>query len=165
MNKRVQSFIEHFIYLIEDNKFNELYVAAEKYLVKEDIHILTECLIDPEVGCKVLSSMRYVPKYYLSTNTTITQIELPDSIEIVRARAFDKCINLEEVILPESVAVVDAYAFANCYSLKKLVVKNPDTSFTVLSTAFSDNVEIYCKPGSKVEVYANEVWHYPVHHI
>ena len=165
MNERVRSFIEHFIYLIEDNKFNELYVEAEKYLVKEDIHILTECLIDPEVGCKVLSNMRYVPKYYLATNTTITQIELPDSIEIVRARAFDKCINLEEVILPESVAVVDAYAFANCYSLKKLVVKNPDTSFTVLSTAFSDKVEIYCKPGSKVEVYANEVWYYPVHHI
>ena len=165
MNKRVQSFIEHFIYLIEDNKFNELYVEAEKYLPKEDIHILTECLIDPKVGCKVLSNMRYVPKYYLATNTTITQIELPDSIEIVRAKAFDKCINLEEVILPESVAVVDAYAFANCYSLKKLVVKNPDTSFTLFSTAQSNKVEIYCKPGSKVEVYANEVWHYPVHHI
>ena len=165
MNKRVQSFIENYIYLIEDNKFNELYIEAEKYLPKEDIHILTECLIDPKVGCKVLSNMRYVPKYYLATNTTITEIELPDSIQIVRARAFDKCINLEEVILPESVAVVDAYAFANCYSLKKLVVKNPDTSFTLFSTMQSNKIEIYCKPGSKVEVYANEVWHYPVHHI
>lgn len=165
MNKRVQSFIEHFIYLIEDNKFNELYVEAEKYLPKEDIHILTECLIDPKVGCKVLSNMRYVPRYYLATNTTITQIELPDSIEIVRARAFDKCINLEEVILPESVAVVDAHAFSNCYSLKKLVVKNPECSFTILSTVQSNKVEVYCKPGSKVEEYAKEVWHYPVHHI
>lgn len=165
MNERVRAFIEHFIYLIEDNKFNELYVEAEKYLPSKDIHILTECLIDPEVGCKVLSNMRYVPKYYLATNTTITQIELPDSIEIVRARAFDNCINLEEVILPESVAVVDTHAFASCYNLKKLVVKNPDTSFTLFSTAYSDNVEIYCKPGSKVEQYANEVWHYPVHHI
>lgn len=165
MNERVRSFIEHFIYLIEDNKFNKLYIEAEKYLPKEDIHILTECLIDPKVRCKVLSNMSYVPKYYLATNATITQIELPDSIEIVRARAFDKCINLEEVILPESVKVVDAYAFANCYSLKKLVVKNSDTSLTLLSTAFSDKVEIYCKPGSKVEKYANEVWHYPVHHI
>ena len=165
MNKRVQSFIEKYIYLIEDNKFNELYIEAEKYLPKEDIHILTECLIDPKVGCKVLSNMRYVPKYYLATNTTITEIELPDSIEIVRARAFDKCINLEEVILPESVVVVDAYAFSSCYNLKKLVVKNPDTLFTLLSTAFSDKVEIYCKPESKVELYANEVWHYPVHHI
>ena len=165
MNERVRSFIEHFIYLIEYNKFNELYVEAEKYLPKEDIHILTECLIDPKDGCKVLSNMRYVPKYYLATNTTITQIELPDSIEIVRARAFDKCFNLEEVILPESVSVVDANAFSNCYSLKKLVVKNPDTSFSILSTVQSNKVEVYCKPGSKVEVYANEVWHYPVHHI
>lgn len=165
MNKRVQSFIEKYIYLIEDNKFNELYVEAEKYLPKEDIHILTECLIDPEVGCKVLSTMSYVPKYYLATNTTTTQIELPDSIEIIRARAFDKCINLEEVILPESVVVVDAYAFSSCYSLKKLVVKNPETSFTLFSTVQSNKVEIYCKPGSKVEQYANEVWHYPVHYI
>ena len=164
MNKRVQSFIEHFIYLIEDNKFNELYVEAEKYLPKEDIHILTECLIDPEVACKELRNMTYLPKYYLETNTTITEIELPDSIEIIRARAFDKCINLEEVILPEPVAVVDANAFSNCYSLKKLVVKNPDTSFSILATVQSDKVEIYCKPGSKVEE-ANEVWHYPVHHI
>lgn len=165
MNERVRSFIEKYIYLIDDNKFNELYVEAEKYLPKEDIHILTECLIHPQVGCKVLSYMRYVPKYYLATNSAITQIELPDSIQIVRARAFDKCINLEEVILPESIVVVDAYAFANCYSLKKLVVKNPDTSFTLLSTAHSNKVEIYCKPRSKVEKYANEVWHYPVHHI
>lgn len=165
MNERVQSFIEKYIELIEDNKFNVLYIEAEKYLPKDDIHILTECLIDPEVGCKVLSNMRYVPKYYLATNTTITQIELPDSIEVIRARAFDKCFNLEEVILPESVAVVDAYAFANCYSLKKLVVRNPECSFTMFSTAFSNKVEIYCKPGSKVETWANEVWHYPVHHI
>ena len=165
MNERVRSFIEKYIYLIEDNNFNELYIEAEKYLPKEDIHILTECLIDPKVGCKVLSNMRYVPKYYLATNTTITQIELPDSIEIVRARAFDKCINLEEVILPESVAVVDAHAFSNCYSLKKLVVKNPECSFTILSTVQSNKVEVYCKPGSKVEEYAKEVWHYPVHHI
>ena len=165
MNKRVRSFIEKYIYLIEDNKFNKLYIEAEKYLPKEDIHILTECLIDPKVGCKVLSNMTYVPKYYLATNGTITQIELPDSIEMVRARAFDKCFNLEEVILPESVEFVDANAFSSCYSLKKLVVKNPDTSFSLLSTTLSDNVEIYCKPGSKVELYANEVWHYPVHHI
>ena len=165
MNERVRSFIEKYIYLIEDNKFNKLYIEAEKYLPKEDIHILTECLIDPKVGCKVLSNMTYVPKYYLATNGTITQIELPDSIEMVRARAFDKCFNLEEVILPESVEFVDANAFSSCYSLKKLVVKNPDTSFSLLSTTLSDNVEIYCKPGSKVELYANEVWHYPVHHI
>lgn len=165
MNERVRSFIEHFIYLIEDNKFNKLYIEAEKYLSNEDIHILTECLIDPKVGCKVLSNMRYVPKYYLATNTTITQIELPDSIEVVRARAFDKCLNLQEVILPESVAVVDGYVFAVCPSLKKLVVKNPNTAFSIFSTVGSNNIEIYCKPGSKVEQYANEAWHYPVHHI
>ena len=164
MNERVRFFIEKYIDLIEDNKFNGLYVEAEKYLPEDDIHILTECLIDPQEGCKVLSNMTYVPKYYLATNTTITQIELPDSIKIIRARAFDKCINLEEVILPASVEVVDANAFSNCYSLKKLVVKNPDTSFSIVSTALSNNVEIYCKPRSKVEE-ANEVWHYPVHHI
>ena len=165
MNERVRSFIEHFIYLIEDNNFSKLYVEAEKYLPSSDIHLLTECLIHPEVNLQVLSSMNTVPKYYLATNTEITAIEIPDSIEVVGARAFDKCLNLQEVILPESVAVVDGHAFAICPSLKKLVVKNPETSFSIFSTVGSDNIEIYCKPGSKVEKYANEVWHYPVHHI
>lgn len=165
LKPRIKDFIEQYIYLIENNQFTELYAEAEKYLPNSDIHLLTECLIHPEVNLQVLSSMNTVPKYYLATNTEITAIEIPDSIEVVGARAFDKCLNLQEVILPESVAVVDGHAFAICPSLKKLVVKNPETSFSIFSTVGSDNIEIYCKPGSKVEKYANEVWHYPVHHI
>lgn len=165
MNTHVQSFIERFIYLIEDNKFNELYMEAEKYLPKESIHILTECLIHPDVDCKVLSNMSYVPKYYLATNTDITAIEIPDSIDLISSRAFDKCLNLKEVILPESISIVDGYAFSTCPSLTKLVVKNPDTLFSILAMEGSRNIEIYCKPGSKVEKRSNEIWHYPVHHI
>ena len=165
LKPRVKEFIEHYIHLIENNQFNELYVEAEKYLDKSEIHLLTESLINPEVNLQVLSNMYYVPKYYLANNTELTAIEIPDSIKIIRARAFDKCLNLKEVILPKSVEVVDAYAFANCYSLEKLVVNNPECTFTALSTALSTHVKIYCKPGSKVETWANEVWHYPVHHI
>ena len=165
LKPRIKDFIEHYVHLIENNQFTELYAEAEKYLPTSDIHLLTECLIHPDVGLQVLSNMTTIPKYYLATNTQITAIEIPDSIEVVGARAFDKCLNLQEVILPESVAVVDGHAFATCPSLKKLVVKNPETAFSLFSTVGSNNVEIYCKPGSKVEVYANEVWHYPVHHI
>ena len=161
----IKDFIEHYIYLIENNQFTELYAEAEKYLPTSDIHLVTECLIHPEVNLQVLSNMNIVPKYYLATNTEITAIEIPDSIEVVGARAFDKCLNLQEVILPESVAIVDGYAFATCPSLTKLVIKNPDTNFSIFSTEGSKHIEIYCKPGSKVEKYANEVWHYPIHHI
>lgn len=161
----IKDFIEHYIHLIENNQFTELYAEAEKYLPTSDIHLLTECLIHPNVGLQVLSNMEAIPPYYLATNTEITAVEIPNSIKLIRKRAFDKCLNLQEIILPESLDVVDGYAFAVCPSLKKLVVKNPDTSFSIFSTVGSDNVEIYCKPGSKVEQYANEVWHYPVHHI
>lgn len=165
LNLRVKEFIEHYIHLIENNQFNELYVEAEKYLDKSEIHLLTESLINPEVNLQVLSNMYYVPKYYLATNTEITAIEIPDSIDIIGARAFDKCLNLQEVILPESLEVVDGYAFATCPSLTKLVVKNPETSFSIFSTEGSKHIQIYCKPGSKVETWANEVWHYPIIHI
>ena len=165
LKPRIKDFIERYIHFIENNQFNELYVEAEKYLDKSEIHLLTESLINPEINLQVLSNMYYVPKYYLATNTDITAVELPDSIKIVRARAFDKCLNLQEIILPESVEVVDAYAFSTCPSLTKLIVKNPETSFSIFSTAGSKHIEIYCKPGSKVEKYAKEVWHYPVHHI
>lgn len=165
LKSRIKDFIEHYIHLIENNQFNELYVEAEKYLDKSEIHLLTESLINPEINLQVLSSMYYVPKYYLATNTTITAIEIPDSIQLIAARAFDKCLNLQEVILPESVEFVDGWAFSTCPSLTKLVVKNLETSFSIFSTEGSKHIEIYCKPGSKVEKYANEIWHYPVHHI
>lgn len=165
LKSRIKDFIEHYIHLIENNQFNELYKEASKYLTDSEIHLLTECLIHPEVNLQVLSNMNTIPKYYLATNTEITAIEIPDSIEVIGARAFDRCLNLQEVILPESVEVVDGYAFATCLSLKKLVVKNPNTAFSIFSTVGSNNVEIYCKPGSKVEQYANELWHYPIHHI
>ena len=162
LKPRIKDFIERYIHLIENNQFNELYVEAEKYLDKSEIHLLTESLINPEINLQVLSNMYYVPKYYLATNTDITAVELPDSIKIVRARAFDKCLNLQEIILPESVEVVDAYAFANCPSLKTLIVKNPECSFTMFSTAYSNNITVHCKAGSKIETWAREVWNYPI---
>lgn len=162
---RIKDFIEHHIHLIENNQFTELYREAEKYLTNSEIHLLTECLIHPDVNLQVLSNMNRVPKYYLATNTAITAVEIPDSIQLIAARAFDRCLNLQEIILPESVEYVDGWAFSICPSLTKLVVKNPDTSFSIFSTEGSKHIEIYCKPGSKVEKYANEVWHYPIHHI
>lgn len=162
LKPRVKEFIEHYIHLIENNQFNELYVEAENYLDTSEIHLLTESLINPEINLQVLSNMYYVPKYYLATNTDITAVELPDSIKIVRARAFDKCLNLQEIILPESVEVVDAYAFANCPSLKTLIVKNPECSFSTLSTVFSKNITVHCKAESKVEIWTREVWKYPI---
>ena len=52
--------------------------------------------------------------------TSITEINLPSSLESIGVSAFWNCNGLKTLIIPEGVKSIDSYAFRYCYSLQTL---------------------------------------------
>ena len=62
------------------------------------------------------------------------KIKIRDTVEIIRAFAFENCKNLESVFLPDSVREIAAYAFKNCEKLREIHI--PKTVTKIEEGAF-----------------------------
>lgn len=51
---------------------------------------------------------------------TIKYLELPDTLEIIGAQAFDECCHLEEIKFPKGLLRIESTAFCGCVALKEL---------------------------------------------
>ena len=87
---------------------------------------------------------------------SLTNIEIPDGVEHIQDMTFYGCTNLTEVKIPDSVTSIGNIAFAYCTSLTE--VKIPNSVTYIGSEAFKDcnNLTIYGYVGSTAETYAKE---------
>ena len=71
-------------------------------------------------------------------NSELMIVEIPDSVTIIGAHAFEHCNNLQEITLPESITYIGSAAFSHCTSLRKITipknVKNLDVSLFAFCT-------------------------------
>lgn len=77
--------------------------------------------------------------------TQIKEIEIPDSVTSLGAKAFYSCTSLESVKLSKEITLIGGYTFYNCSSLKNIVI--PDKVITINDYAFAgctnlENVKI-----------------------
>lgn len=89
---------------------------------------------------------------YAFRNSNITKIVVPDTVEIIEARAFYECDALEEVQLPERVTFMSREAFAGCQHMKQLILPegakefdfewNKVSQYLYLPSTFVDAVDI-----------------------
>ena len=86
--------------------------------------------------------------------STISHIDLPDTIRNIRRRAFYKARALKAIELPESVMYIDDEAFAQCPKLRE--VKLTGNIKYISESAFNDNskVTFICPKGSYADEYA-----------
>ena len=61
--------------------------------------------------------------------TSITGIEIPDSVTEIGYKAFNVCSNLTYVLLPNSLTTIDVNAFTNCRALTGIIL--PDNLITI----------------------------------
>ena len=54
--------------------------------------------------------------------STMKEINLPDSIELIGGGAFSNCYYLESITLPSGLKTIEPGAFARCYSLKSVYI-------------------------------------------
>ena len=57
-------------------------------------------------------------------NSSLTTINLPDTLEVIGLDAFKKCINLNNVVLPDSLHTLEQGAFNRCSALSNIKLPN-----------------------------------------
>ncbi|MEE1219149.1 MAG: leucine-rich repeat protein [Ruminococcus sp.] len=55
-------------------------------------------------------------------STSVTSIQLPDTLEFLDAYAFRGCRSLKSIVIPDSVTTIREYAFAGCSSAESLII-------------------------------------------
>ena len=139
MKDLTKVFIEQYIDLITENKFEELYLIAikEQMAIEDLTNTLYKADIDP------LKHMNYIPVKFLyesqeSVNgfvipdgidsiqqhafyeTDLTEIIIPEGVTSIYSRAFGSCKNLLFVTLPHSIDFIDRAVFIGCHALAEI---------------------------------------------
>ena len=166
-------FIEQYISLITDNKFEELYrIALREHIAIED---LTNSLLQADIN--PLEHMSYVPQdfFYRSTKsidgfiipnnivairerafygTDLTEIVIPQGVQSIYTYAFARCKNLLFVTLPHSIEFIDRIVFTGCESLAEVRYNGTleewnkiDRHYKWLSVSGILTVRLICKDG------------------
>ena len=89
-------------------------------------------------GCNSLQTvvleegLRYI--YEICNNSTVREVIMPDSLEIIGTYAFAGCSNLEEINFPNRLKIIGDNAFNGCTGLKRIEI--PDTVTRIDRSAF-----------------------------
>ena len=78
--------------------------------------------------------VRYIGKYAFSNNSTLTSVELPESLTELCSRAFEGCIMLESVNIPSKLTKISSFTFYSCISLSAIEI--PDNITEIEESAF-----------------------------
>ena len=113
MRDLTKVFIEQYVDLITENKFEDLYrIALREHVVIED---LTNSLL--KAGIYPLEHMSYIPQeFFYKSAKSIDGFIIPNNIVDIRERAFYET-DLTEIIIPEGVQSIYTLAFARCKDL------------------------------------------------
>lgn len=62
--------------------------------------------------------------YNAFTGKGISEVVIPDSVEVIEKNAFDSCSGLTKITLPASLKLIENNAFANCSGLTEVIFNN-----------------------------------------
>lgn len=71
------------------------------------------------------AQFEYVSYNFLSSNSKLSSIILPEGLKSILESAFEACSHLQEIELPSSLNYIARNAFANCKLLKQLTCRMP----------------------------------------
>ena len=109
-DKEVFQFLKDNKDLIEENKFDELYFYALNMLSQHLVYQVTEILLQV---INPLDYMSSIPTAYLRNSSETTQVEIPEGIKIVGARAFRGSMGIKNIEFPSTVIELDRDVFFN----------------------------------------------------
>ena len=91
----------------------------------------------PAVLTKVtITDCDYIPDDAFYNCSKITEIILPDNVNIIGKNAFRACSGLLSIGIPVGITIIDNYAFSGCTGLTEVVI--PDSVTSLGNSAFRD---------------------------
>lgn len=140
--------------LLDKEDFEQLYKRFYSYApLGKDIRDFT--LFFQQNAVDPLSYMHEVPKCYLSLDTGLTEIEIPEGIEQIGVNAFYGCKNLQRVYILTSVSRIYAFAFGRCTNLRTITYGGTMKQWAVIDKSLGWDFEastytIQCTDGDMV---------------
>ena len=77
------------------------------------------------------ADVEYIPAYLCYYMTSLTSVNIPNSVTSIGRFAFYNCSKLTSVTIPESVTLIGEYAFYNCSGLTSVTIPNSVTTIGV----------------------------------
>ena len=101
----------------------------------------------------------YAHHLYSDENTEITELNIPEEVTSIGARAFQGGSSIASVTIPEGVTSIGNYAFSGCSSLTS-VTCDVITPLTITANTFTNrtNAILYVPSGSKLAYENAEFW-------
>lgn len=81
-----------------------------------------------EIGTCAFSGDEYSGEEYVYS--ILTEVEIPETVTIIRANAFAVCPALETIHIPASVKTIEHSVFANCENMQGYTVDEKNTAYT-----------------------------------
>lgn len=78
--------------------------------------------------------------YCFSNNSRLVEVYMPDSLQAIKANAFNMCHQLERVTIPKNVDSIAQGAFSQSTNIKELYVDPENTTYTVTDNCLIDKV-------------------------
>lgn len=97
---------------------------------------------------------------FLSSNTTVTYLRLPDTVTTIAAGAVENCTALTTVIIGANVTSIGSTAFSGCTAIEACYYKGTPSQWSALNfTFFGDSVAYYSETDKSTET-DHYYWHY-----
>ena len=133
-------------------------ISVNEYNSKYDSRDNSNAIIETEtnkivVGCKntvIASSVKSIGKYAFESMDGITEIKLPDTLELVEDYAYLNCKNVTLLILSDSITTIGEGAFMGLEKIESINIPNSVTSIGDLAFANCDLWKISVDPSNPV---------------
>ena len=143
---------------IDDVKYK--FVGDEAYVIGNNTSGIVKVLSSFDEDGKTYT-VTVIDKNAFRNNTSITSVEIPNSIVAINDSAFFGCRNLTNIYLGNNVRVVGERAFANIDKLTDVVCyaeEIPETYRTAFENSYIDYVTLHVPAGSVKRYKATGPW-------
>ena len=118
LSEKLQTFIEKYYTLIENDRFEGLYRKLEDEGLKDYRSELSRALLIAEIN--PLSYMDTALPDMYSNVDELQDVNLSVGFRAIEDRAFSGCNNLRRLVLPHTIEFISDTAFRGCYALKSI---------------------------------------------
>ena len=131
------------------------YAGGKEYIIWQFAFWYCTSLTSIEIPDSVTS----IGSYALGWCTSLTNVTIGNSVTRIGIQAFRSCTSLTSIEIPDSVIAISSYAFTECSSLTSIVI--PDSVTSIGERAFYNcsKLKIYCEAESHPSGW-NSSWNY-----
>ena len=154
-------YVNGFLFPIINNQyFGAVYDTGNMLYSKEDMRVITyrsnlEAQWNLSTVCTVPDGIRIIGMRAFWGDPYLTEVILPESLEVIEPEAFFYCQELRSVSISEGVTTIGDYAFGQT-AITELEIPSSVTSIGefIFHDWAPEEATILCDPGSTAEEYA-----------